>query len=471
MRSPDLLKGFVHYRSRPLGCGSVLLLLLAGMAYTGLFVLSPMTAVVLGLCVLVFFFAFNLRWGLYIMTLFAFFHGWEIDFARYEWARDLPSLASLNAPLVDFIAVLLLLSFCVAWALKLTHMQGKTWKERLPGLVPYGLFIVSALASAFFIYSGDRMGGLWSWIRPVVFVYVMFVFLPYHIIEKKRTLHRIMTLWFGLGLVIAFYGLSSLFVDTTTSWWRAVPYAFGSFAPLGVNHNLLAEPLVAIIPLGLWLFLQKVYAPQWRLVFGYGTLFMLVIALLTLSRAAWLALVLEAVVLTWINRKEFFYWLRRVGSAFSVGALIVLVPIALYMAVFLGSSVVDSSNFSRVESTELAINLFTQRPVFGHGPGTFVELSEQTDVFVLEFGEALDAHGFIQKLIVEFGILGLVFFAGFLLWIMCNLYRVRKHSIEYQIFLAMVIGVVVFQLFNTSYFNSVMWLPIGMAATVLRLKS
>jgi len=47
----------------------------------------------------------------------------------------------------------------------------------------------------------------------------------------------------------------------------------------------------------------------------------------------------------------------------------------------------------------------------------------------------------------------------------------KKRKMLYQVLLVSVLGIVVFELFNTSYFNAVMWMPIGVAlASTKRLR-
>jgi O-antigen ligase len=91
-------------------------------------------------------------------------------------------------------------------------------------------------------------------------------------------------------------------------------------------------------------------------------------------------------------------------------------------------------------------------------------------VYTLEYGEALDAHGFIQKMLVETGIFGLVAFVGFLGWVLQTIAKQVRRDVFYQALLCMVAGAMVFQLFNTSYLNSVLWLPIGLALAGVSLK-
>ena len=74
----------------------------------------------------------------------------------------------------------------------------------------------------------------------------------------------------------------------------------------------------------------------------------------------------------------------------------------------------------------------------------------------------MDAHGILQKLILETGIIGLVSFCIFLVYLFVSFWKKRQVSYLHSVLIASAMGAIVFQLFNTSYFGSVMWLPIGL---------
>jgi O-antigen ligase len=96
----------------------------------------------------------------------------------------------------------------------------------------------------------------------------------------------------------------------------------------------------------------------------------------------------------------------------------------------------------------------------------YIPIFESTQDYVQEFGEALESHGFMQKILLEEGMVGLILFLSILLYVLWRLWRVIHQStntVLSRMFLVMVVGAMIFQLFNTSYFISVMWMPIGVA--------
>jgi hypothetical protein len=416
----------------------------------------------------------KLEWGMYALAFFSLFQGFEIAFSRYQITKNIAFLSSLNAPLVDFISLVLVASsLCI-----LIFVQGPRW-SRLKHLkwpvFLYACFLGVATYSAFHSGVVDTSLGLKNIFRPLLFLMISFVFLPHFFIQSEKTLLNVFKLLFWTGCGIALFGLSSLFVVTGSGWMRIQPYGIGSFTPLGVNHNLLAEVLIAIIPIGLYLIsLVKTENTEEslkrinRLILGTGL--MLVVALGTLSRAAWVSLFSEAVVFFVLFQDQFQILWKKIKKSLFLPVCVMLSLMMVYMGIFLNSSVVASSDSSRVEVTKMVLFYVARSPLFGYGPGSFVPMIQDTYVHTVEFGDALDAHGFIQKIGMEEGTLGLFFFGAFLFSIFLLLFLRQKETknLSPKFLLVMLTGVVVFQLFNTSYFNSVMWLPLGLALVSLR---
>lgn len=416
----------------------------------------------------------KLEWGIYALGFFSLFQGFEIAFSQYHITKNIVFLNSLNAPLVDFISlVLLFCSLCI-----LVFVRGPQWSElkhlKWPSFFYFG-FLVVASVSAFHSGVVDTFLSLKNIFRPLLFVFFSFILLPHFFIQSKQTLLHFIQLWFWTGVGIALFGLTSLFVLPQSGWLRIQPYGIGSFAPLGVNHNLLAEVLVAVIPLGLFLIVySKIKNTKDSLKYVasliFGTGLMTLVALGTLSRAAWVSILCEVFVFLFLFQDEFQALWNKVKNVFIFPVIFLFCVFVGYMTIFLNSSVVASSNSSRLEVSKMVLFYVSRSPFFGYGPGSFVPLLQDTYVHTVEFGDALEAHGFIQKILMEEGIFGLLFFCLFLFSLLILLYQRQKVTGEAitKFLLIMLTGVFVFQLFNTSYFNSVMWLPMGIALVSLR---
>jgi O-antigen ligase len=103
----------------------------------------------------------------------------------------------------------------------------------------------------------------------------------------------------------------------------------------------------------------------------------------------------------------------------------------------------------------------------------YTEIFGNTALYRLEYGDVLDAHGFIQKILLEEGTVGLMFFCFAIALIAYQVFRSFKISsssdtLLFAMLFVMILGEVFFQIFNTSYFNSVLWLPLGAALSATK---
>ncbi|MFA5800370.1 MAG: O-antigen ligase family protein [Candidatus Peribacteraceae bacterium] len=444
-----------------------------GILFILIFQFSIKLTVLLAIGAVILFFTAKLNWGVYLLAATSFLIGWTIDFSRYEWAREVVYLRAVNAPVVDFVALLLMASigaglFFRLWPERTKHL----FRYALPGIHWYGLFILVGIISLLSAYEFYYLDSFKFLLRSIIFVYIAFVTIPQIIIQDKRTLLIIFEIWFAAGVMIALFGFSSLFFASQEAWYRIAPYAVKGFAPLGYNHNVLAESLVAIIPLGIYFFTVSKSRDK-SLWYAIGAGLMILAMLLTLSRAAWLAFATQVIVLLLCSRRQFISDIKRYQIHWI--ALALLIPVILYMISFLGTPTVISSNITRMEATKVALFYSSRAPLIGYGPGMFIPILADTTIFTLDFGDPQDSHGFVQKILLEEGIIGLFFFIGFLFWVLRVLWKTHQETRDstslFVYLFAMVLGAMVFQLFNTSYFNSHLWLPIGLSLVAARLYS
>jgi len=413
--------------------------------------------------------AYNLEYGLYIMTALAFFHGWMIDFSNYESLREYPFLVSLNAPLIDFWTVFVLGTTVIVALIKiLTKQKGGDIFKKFPGLIWYGLFLFISYLAVLSAFDHNVKASLWYGLRFMTFVYLGFFLLPYHLLDTKKILARVMNILVWVGVVISLYAFSSIFF-VSQEWFRLMPYAIKGFAPLGFNHNAVAQPLAIILPISFYLFLKNYNLRKSSVVwYGFTTALILLSALLTLSRAAWIAIFIEVFIVAWFFRDSIKkYWHDKNLQKYTIPGAIVLFFVLGYMLVFtLSSQVVVSSNLSRLHTTEMAGFYFLESPWLGHGPGMYTRLLSQNAIHIAEYGEPLESHGFIQKILVEEGIFALLLFFGFLYYVFKRLwptpFKLNQNYLSVFL-LAMAVGAVSLQLFDALYFNAVMWFPLGLA--------
>ncbi len=369
------------------------------------------------------------------------------------------------------VAELIVAALIIAWALRafFLWLTGKRQREVfLPLLGAYGLLVLAHALSVFSPAHPDVIGVLKYTLRPVLWVYVISVILPVNFIRSRRQLAVVLGILTVVGLIFSFDGLRSLWFgsDDQTLLARAHPLLIFGRYWIGDNHNVLAELLAFTAPVALAL------ASLWRRrtiqrwLYGAAA-FMALIALLTFARSAWIAIVVEMMLLFATIWRP---WLKRHIGLFVFAAL-ACAPLVAYMVLFVGQAGVQSSTDSRVMLASIAYDLFRGSPIFGVGAGTFVYRVSQVWLFTYEYGAPLDSHGILQKLLAETGILGILAFGYYLLSLVRSFWnKLRSWSkpvlAERQVtmyLLAGVLGAFIYQLFNTTYWTPKLWLPVGIA--------
>ncbi len=369
----------------------------------------------------------------------------------------------MNVPYVDIMAMFVF----IVWSLRELHYflsKGKL-RAKFPGI---GLFLLFIIASALSLANVDILSlGIKYVLRPLTFFYLMFVILPFNLIRSKKVLFRALYVLFAVGSAVSLMGIWSLvFSEDPSALRRAVPVSIFGLYPLGYNHNLISEVLVSLMPIGMILAYRE-KRTKLKQIFALGVFMMIAVNLLTFSRAGWLAMFIELAVFGVVNYKEHFKKDPRIKAAL---VSLVLIPV-IFIGAFSLTSTSKSSNQNRMELTNISWELFKDHPIIGNGAGIFTRQVEQTKSYMVDYGGALDAHGVVQKLLAESGILGLLTFSILLGYVLINIWkgvlRARNKEDRFIVLLLFVsaLGSVIFQLFNTTYFISKLWLPLGIALT------
>ena len=477
-----------------------LFLILSALALSALAVSINPIYILAGLALFfsILFFYFHPNWGIYLMVLFFSFVGLQFFFGQ-----------DYNLPLIDIIASLVF----IAWILRY-FFERKNFKKSLiifPGWPIFALFIVVNLISLFNSY--DLFLSLKYILRPLAFFYFAFLVLPNNTINSYKILKNVLWIFLSLGIFAAAIGIFSLFLDFGELIPRAKPIAVAGWAPLGFNHNALAELLIAIIPLN-WLLIILSKKETIKKVLLLILILMISILLLTFSRTGWICLFLE-ILFFWyfIYREQTKKLFKKIPS---LAFLILPIAFIFFLLMFqlLTSSVGWQANENRLFLNEISYEAFLNHPIIGNGAGTFISLVRTNPAYILEYGQPLDSHGVIQKIAVESGILGLIAFLAFVFYILRKLFLAFKNacSIGDQLqenrfrnlsteqagkfgmtkedektpsrlqsgylnysqeilfaFFIVALASFVFQLFSTSYFIANFWLPIGIALAAAKI--
>ena len=440
-----------------------------GLAVLGSFLFFRPVFIALCLVLLAAFFLWRRTLALGLFAVLGLALGLVVDFSRYSWAKEVPYLPTINAPLGDFFAVLLLAGFVFLALFSPASVSWKKFKRLLPGIALYGLFVIISALSVFFAYDYQFSVSARAFLRTVLFVFPAFALLPVFLIDEWRAFEKIFRIWFWVGIAAVVFGLLSLFAGSPEGWIRLYPATVFGIAPFRTSQNSLAEVLLLVLPAALYLFDRS--DQHKKKFYGFGAAAIALVALLTLSRTAWIVLFFYA---AWYFRRHVRYMFHHADrERIALVGLAALLPIFFYMAFFLRSSVVSSSTTARLAEIQVVSFYVLRAPWFGYGPGMYTSVLADTYAFVADFGEPLDAHGIIQKVALETGVVGLVFLSGFFAWLFITLRRLMNHDEErrhlYETVFLTVFGALAFQLFSTSYFTSILWLPVGLSFAAIAL--
>ena len=421
---------------------------------------------------LVIFTSYHLDWGWYVLVFLSPMINWVISFEDYWYFfQDYPTLLNINAPAVDFWLVLLLSSFIFCLVRK--WFQGKKVDIKFPVFGLYLLFLLSAILSIFSIPSGAESIGLKYILRFILLIYFGFIFLGSNIVKDKKILDRSLITLASVGVLASVMGLVSFFLGVGVEVYgipRSTPFAIGGWIPFGFQHIFLAETITTALPIML-LFWYRAHDKKIKNIWAGLALFSLFIGLMTLSRAAWVTIAFSSILFIFLIRDKInlseiikkYVWLSAV-----------VLPIFFYLLYFMSSSwLVTSSTNPRWYLTEIALYLFSTHPIVGNGIGTFLHELNDIEFFWYEIGDLTDAHGILQKIISEQGLLGLITFGLFIGYIVYKLYKKFKiNSLSNETGVYSLLGIflitvpLTFQLFSTQYYTAKMWVPIGLAVVI-----
>jgi len=374
---------------------------------------------------------------------------------------------NLVVPAADLIALLTLIGWLLNLAFTLLFKPEEKIKLTWPLFFPFALFFAANILSAFF--SNNPQESLYYFLRWPFFMYFAYIFAPANIIKDPKTLKTTVIIVFFASMAVLFSGFLSLYgQDWQSSFFRLKSIQIFNSYPFGENHNLIAE----FLNIGAFLVLViKEFLKDKRLKRGADAVFLLTALgiILTFSRSGWITLFLQTGIYLYYQAKE--------KSKERVPALIlILLFIAIITPFFFKMIDLQEKNISSTENrlllTEISVESFKKKPLFGYGSGEFINLVDQNIRFKAKYGPAFDSHGILQKIIAENGIFGLIAWI-FLIFVLIKLIfsTVQKYypRVKWVLpFALAVFGGIFFQFFNTSYYKGKVWFPILMFILALK---
>lgn len=335
-----------------------------------------------------------------------------------ELRLDLPGWA-LNVPLADLAAAGLLA--LAAWGPR---------SPPLPGVLGFGLLVLAGLAAL--PAALDPARSAWTLFRKPVFLWLAY---GLAFARAVGTAPALPALRAGVGLAAAVLLVSSCerIASGLTLWWTPI-------AGLTNNHKTLAVALAPTLPLLLGVGRTRLDRALAALV--------LIALLASVSRTAWIS---AAVGLAWFVS----FRGRSLGErpAVVAGIVAVGVVLALFGPVWWGSAVQLDAARSRHSLDLRAWAMFREHPLFGMGLGSNVLYEMVT--FPHYRVNGVDAHGVIQKLASETGLVGL---AGWLGGTWATARAVRPHRALWAAFASLHVNL----LFSTETFSPTHWAIFGL---------
>ncbi len=385
-----------------------------------------------------------------------------VTFPYIDLAVDLDLLGRhLDTPVADLAGAALLVVMAGAvllgaggsaprYAPQGTAGRGSLATLRPPGLAGYALLVAAGLVALATV--PDPGAAAWFLLRKPVFFYVAYgvalAWVVAHLVARV-TLRRLLLLTVVVTSVISLATSVGRIAAGNTLWFAAID-------GLTNNHKTLAVALSPLVPLVLAL-------RRGRVDLAVAGLAVVAIAC-SLSRTAWIS---TAAGLTFL-----LVWRGRTIAS-RRGALVGLVVLgmlaALYGPLLMRSNAQLDAARSRHSLDKRAWAMVAERPVLGMGGGASVRVELQT--FPHYRVNGVDAHGVVQKVAGEYGVVGLLGYLGFVGAMALRLRRRAPVDAAYPDGLAPphvglgawagFVALHVNLLLSTETFSQTHWVPIG----------
>ncbi len=314
-----------------------------------------------------------------------------------EFAADIGPWHA-NAPVVDLAALALLPLAALGWL--------KT-RSALPGLPGYALFLgASALSIAVALYPDRALHHL---VRKPLFVYLAYgcglSWVVARAVPRDRTAALVIA-WASSTALLSLV-TSTLRIGAGNSLW------FTTIQGITPNHKTLAVALSGALPLLLGL-ATRPETGRLRSAARGGIFLALAAIALSASKSSWITTAF-ALGLFWPRATPTSAPRRPLSlrPALVVPVLILGFALALYAPVIIGSKTMLDAARSRHSLNVRSWRMFAESPGLGSGTGMSTEVEMIT--FPHYRVNGVDAHGAVQKVGAETGLLGLAGFGWFTL--------------------------------------------------------
>ncbi len=243
------------------------------------------------------------------------------------------------------------------------------------------------------------------------------------------------------GLLVSLYGFLQYFGFDSYHWQEPV-MADRIISSLG-QPNLLASFLLLTIgaSLAAYFFSRQVY---WRLFFLVNILSQTLAIYFSASRAAWLAGVLVLIVFIFLAIKRRFkkYFLLLIFGLFIAGLFLIRSPILPDNRLTSSLDISRGSSAARLYFYQAAWQSVRERPLLGYGleqgGNVFVKFYQPDWALFIQVNDYPDrAHNLLLDILLNFGLLGLLFHASLWLFIIILFFEAIRDPNFYWQFLSL----------------------------------
>jgi O-antigen ligase len=190
----------------------------------------------------------------------------------------------------------------------------------------------------------------------------------------------------------------------------------------------------------------------------------------TFTRAAWIAVVVEAIVLIVIFLKKY----RKALLILILTTSIIIIALSKH-SILPQKVIVHGTEKPRIEALHLSLELISENPFAGIGYGKQTFAKYYPEVF-----EVRHAHNIFLNVAIEMGLIGLIFFIGMLIVIIQSFVSSMKKEtiLERKLMLggifASVLGFLSLNLFDYMYHGwpgEMFWIFVGIGYALIKSKS
>lgn len=288
-------------------------------------------------------------------------------------------------------------------------------RERLKGKTRDPIFQAVLVLLGYMVLSWPLVEYQGSVIRhnlPEFIKAIVFLFFTALIIDSRRRL--VLFLWVFVGCQVIRV-LEPLYLNITQGYWGDSTYIGGgefagrlSGAPTDViNPNELGFVIATAAPfLHYLLFTGRWYA---KLLYLILVPLMLYALILTMSRGAFLALLVVGWIIFKDSSHKFLLILVAIGIGFAGWSVMEPIQKDRYISIFSSDTAGGATTQGRIDGTIAEFKLGMKRPIVGHGVGTTPEVKANT------WGKKQASHNMYGELLIEIGLIGFVLFLRFII--------------------------------------------------------